>query len=99
MLQTGEVVVRRPSHRRGVRSPRRSRGPLLADFVTDTVALGPGDLLAAGSGNHGEDFAGLVVDVELEFVDDDVDQGVPMGEADLQPLPGDLVPPRLDTRR
>jgi hypothetical protein len=62
----------------------------LSGSVADTVALGPGDLLAAGSGGHDEGFAGLVVDVELGVVDDDVDQGVPVGEADLQALPGDL---------
>jgi hypothetical protein len=33
---------------------------------------------------------GLVVDVELGLVDVDVDQGVPVGVADVKPLPADL---------
>jgi len=49
-----------------------------AASVADTVALGPGDLPAAGPGDHGEGVAGLVVDVELGIVDIDVDQGVPV---------------------
>jgi hypothetical protein len=61
----------------------------LADSVAETVALSPGDLLAAGSGDRGHEFAGQVVDVEL-IVDVDVDQGVPVGEADAQPVSGDL---------
>jgi hypothetical protein len=45
-------------------------------------------LLVLGTTTRGS--PALVVDVELRVVDDDVDQGVPVGEADLQPLPGDL---------
>ena len=62
----------------------------LADSVADTVALGPGDLLGAGSGDHRKGLPVLVVDVELAFVDVDVDQGVPVGVADPQDLSGDL---------
>jgi hypothetical protein len=38
----------------------------------------------------GQKFVGLVVDVELGLVDVDVDQGVPVREADAQRLSGDL---------
>ena len=57
----------------------------LADSGADPVALGAGDLLAAGSGDRGQEFAGQVVDVEFGLVDVDVDQGVPVCVADAQP--------------
>ena len=41
-------------------------------------------------GDHHEGRSGLVVDVELGLVDVDVDQGVPVGEADAHRLSGDL---------
>src|SRR3954468_18977055 len=62
----------------------------LTESVADTVALGPGDLLGAGSGDHRKGLPVLVVDVELAFLDVEGAQGVPVGEADTQRLSGDL---------
>jgi hypothetical protein len=75
--------------------------PALSHPAQHTIALRPGDLLAAGSADYPQGLAGLVIDAELGVVDVDVDvdQGVPMGVADAQPLPGDLGEPPVETRR
>jgi len=63
---------------------------LLPDPIADPYPLLRLTSLPPGSGNHYQEFAVLAVDVELGLVDGDVDQGVPVGEADGKPLPGDL---------